>query len=96
MENQQQQEEQLSPEQLEARREEMKTFYENSVPYLEAQAKYEKLLTEVEESRYKRASMQMQYANMMAAAQHEMEQEQLDNEPATQKAPVDGKKLKRG
>ena len=39
--------EQLSPEQLEARREEMKQFYESSVPYLEAQAKYEKLLTEV-------------------------------------------------
>lgn len=95
MENQQQ-EEQLSPEQLEARREEMKTFYENSVPYLEAQSKYERLLTEVEESRYKRASMQMQYANMMAAAQHQVEQEELENAPAEQKAPTDGKKLKRG
>lgn len=95
MDNQQMNEE-LTPEQLEARRDEMKQFYENSLPYLEAQAKYEKLLTEVEESRYKRASMQMQYANMMAAAQHEMEQEELDSEPTAQKAPADGKKLKRG
>jgi hypothetical protein len=94
MENQQG-EEQLTPEQLEARREEMRTFYENSVPYLEAQSKYERLLTEVEESRYKRASMQMQYANMMAAAQHELEQEELDKEPTEEKAPSDGKKLKR-
>ena len=92
MENQQQ-EEQLSPEQVEARREEMKTFYETSVPYLEAQSKYEKLLTEVEESRYKRASMQMQYANMMAAAQHELEQE--ESEEAGKKVPASGKKLKR-
>jgi threonyl-tRNA synthetase len=55
MENQQMNEE-LTPEQLEARRDEMKQFYENSLPYLEAQAKYEKLLTEVEEARYKRAT----------------------------------------
>lgn len=52
MENQQQ-EEQLTAEQLEARRLEMKNFYESSIPYLESQAKYEKLLTDVEESRYK-------------------------------------------
>jgi hypothetical protein len=94
MENQQG-EEQLTAEQLEARREEMRTFYENSVPYLEAQSKYERLLTEVEEMRYKRASMQMQYANMMAAAQHELEQEELDKVPTEEKAPSDGKKLKR-
>ena len=68
MENQHN-EEQLSPEQLEARRDEMKHFYENSLPYLEAQSKYERLLTEIEESRYKRATMQIQYASMMAAAQ---------------------------
>ena len=61
--------EELSPEQLEARREEMKDFYQKSIPYLEAQAQYEKLLTEVEEARYKRATMQINYASMMAAAQ---------------------------
>lgn len=94
MENQQMNE-QLSPEQLEARREEMKQFYESSVPYLEAQAKYEKLLTEVEEARYKRVSMQMQYATMMAAAQP-MEEEEDDSKIPTEQAPSTGKKLKRG
>ena len=66
MENQQMHEE-LTPEQLEARRDEMKEFYEKSIPYLEAQAKYENLLTEVEKARYQRATMQFQYATMMAS-----------------------------
>lgn len=78
MENQQINEE-LTPEQLEARRDEMKQFYENSLPYLEAQAKYEKLLTEVEEARFKRATMQYQYASMMAATQTHNENEELES-----------------
>jgi hypothetical protein len=91
MENQQEQE-QLTPEQLEARREEMQSFYEKSVPYLEAQSKYERLLTEVEEARYKRASMQLQYATMMAAAQQN--ETEYENEQAA-KAPATGKKLRK-
>lgn len=71
--------EELTPEQLEARRDEMKQFYENSLPYLEAQAKYEKLLTEVEEARFKRATMQYQYASMMAATQAPNENEELES-----------------
>jgi hypothetical protein len=95
MENQQQMED-LTPEQLEARRDEMKEFYEKSVPYLEAQAKYEKLLTEVEEARYKRATMQIQYATMMAATQPQEEYDEEDEsvKPVAQ-APAGGKKLKR-
>ena len=100
MDNQQMNQE-LSPEQLEERRAEMQQFYEKSLPYLEAQAKYEKLLTEVEEARYKRATMQLQYATMMAATQP---QEEYDEEegPAQEpvkpvaQAPAGGKKLKRG
>lgn len=97
MENQHQ--EDLTPEELEARREEMKSFYEKSVPYLEAQAKYEKLLTEVEEARYKRATMQLQYASMMAAAQGPDldEEEDLPQPPRpVAKAPAAGKKLRKG
>ena len=88
--------EELSPEQLEARREEMKQFYEKSLPYLEAQSKYEKLLTDVEEARYKRATMQIQYASMMAAAQGV---DLNDNNPppkSVAKVPYEGKKLKKG
>jgi hypothetical protein len=94
-----QQEEQLTPEQLEARRDEMKNFYESSIPYLEAQAKYEKLLTDVEESRYKRATMQIQYATMMAATQGVDLDEEDDDMPEQPVAPAPAagnKKLKRG
>jgi hypothetical protein len=107
MENQHN-DEQLSPEQLEARRDEMKQFYEKSLPYLEAQAKYEKLLTEVEQARYQRATMQIQYANMMAAAQglpidEDDEDEREDLQPSSvptpkpvAQAPAGGKKLRKG
>lgn len=100
MENQQEQA-QLSKEELEAKREEMKDFYESSISYLESQAKYEKLLTEIEEARYKRATMQLQYASMMAATQPSMEDEEEDfstQEPPkpVAQAPAGGKKLKRG
>ena len=73
MENQHQEQE-LSHEELMARKEEMRTFYVESVPYLEAQAKYEKLLTEIEEARFKRANYQYQFAMMMA------QQEQTEKE----------------
>ena len=103
MENQHN-EEQLSPEQLEARRDEMKDFYEKSLPYLESQSKYEKLLTEIEEARYKRATMQINYASMMAATQQNMESDEDDMQPpfpkAEQRAPEKsaetGRKLKKG
>jgi threonyl-tRNA synthetase len=100
MENQHN-EEQLSPEQLEARRDEMKQFYEKSLPYLESQSKYERLLTEIEESRYKRATMQIQYASMVAATQPPLdEDDDLPQAPSTPKpvatAPTSGKKLRKG
>jgi hypothetical protein len=98
MENQQLGEE-LSPEELEARRDEMKEFYEKSIPYLEAQSKYEALLTDVEEARFKRANMQVQYANMMAMAQgpdmDEEDQVQPVPKAPTKKASTSGKKLRK-
>jgi len=96
--------EELSPEQLEARRDEMKEFYEKSIPYLEAQAKYEKLLTEVEQARYQRASMQFQYANMMASVQPDLDEEDEREDLQQQavptprpvaQAPARGKKLRK-
>ena len=64
MENQQN-ESQLTPEELAARKEEMKQFYDESLPYLESQVKYEKLLTEIEEARFKRSNWQYQWAVLM-------------------------------
>jgi hypothetical protein len=58
--------ENLSAEELDARKEEMKTFYDQSVPYLQSQLKYEILLTEVEEARFKRANLAYQWQMIMA------------------------------
>ena len=91
----QQPEMEMTAEQLEARREEMKEFYENSIAFLEAQAKYEKLLTEVEEARYKRATMQFQYATMIAATQPS-ENDENESDASTEKTVSSIKKLKRG
>jgi len=64
MENQQQ-EMNLSPEELATRKEEMLAFYTDSLPYLEAQFKYEEALMKLDEVRFKRTSIQMQFAMMM-------------------------------
>lgn len=84
-------EEQLSAEELAQRKEEMKNFYDESVPYLESQAKYEKLLTDIEEARFKRANYQYQFAMMMSQRpdmEEETEQENQTSEPK-------GRKLKK-
>jgi threonyl-tRNA synthetase len=98
MENQHM-EDNLTPEQLEERRQEMKDFYDKSLPYLESQSKYEKLLTEIEEARYKRATMQIQYATMVAATQQSTEDDDdvsTDASPRpVAKAPAAGKRLRK-
>lgn len=58
--------ENLSPEELAAKKEEMLQFYKESMPYLEAQFEYEKMLSEIDEMRLKRTQIQMAYAQMMA------------------------------
>jgi hypothetical protein len=65
----QHQEEELSHEELVARKNEMKKFYTESIPYLKAQYNYEKLLTDIEEARFKRANFQYQFTVMMAQMQ---------------------------
>ena len=72
MENQHEQE--LTQEELAQRKEQMLSFYTESVPYLEAQVKYETLLMQIDEARYKRSSIQMQYAMMMQAQQEQSEE----------------------
>lgn len=99
MENQQQ-EMNLTPEELAARKEEMLNFYTESLPYLEAQFKYEEMLMKLDEVRFKRTSIQMQFA-MMAQAQQEGE---LEDDPETgsdfdidktPNIPSQGRKLKK-
>jgi len=83
MENQQEQE--LSHEELIARKEEMKQFYTESLPYLEAQLTYEKLLTDIEETRFKRASFQYQFAMMTQQPNAEQEENDLETKAPERK-----------
>ena len=90
--------ENLSAEELDARKEEMKRFYDESVPYLESQLKYEKLLTDVEEARFKRANLQYQWQMMMASTQPpEGSDEDIEkpSAPAQDKKTTKRSKLKR-
>jgi hypothetical protein len=95
MENQQERE--FTAEELAAQKEQMLQFYTESIPYLEAQLKYEEYLMKIDEARYKRNTIQMQWA-MMMQAQQEQESEgsdsDIDNEP---NIPEQGKrKLRKG
>jgi hypothetical protein len=79
MENQQDQE--LTQEELAERKEQMLSFYTESMPYLSAQLAYEKILLEIDEARFKRSSMQMQYAMMMQSQEEEAKKVNADSEP---------------
>ena len=94
--------ENLSAEELNERKEEMKTFYDESVPYLQSQLKYETLLTEVEEARFKRANLAYQWQMIMANTQAPEEGDSdsdsdIDkkNTPPTQDKKSDKRKLKK-
>lgn len=75
----QQQEMNLTPEELAARKEEMLKFYTDSLPYLEAQYKYEDMLMKLDEVRFKRTSIQMQFAMMMQGPESEEETDTPEN-----------------
>ena len=75
--------ENLSPEELVAKKEEMLKFYKDSMPYLQAQFDYEELLSQIDEMRLKRTHIQMQYAQMMAPPEEgPMPKEEPMREPA--------------
>tara|TARA_R110000868_G_scaffold194855_1_gene440493 strand:+ start:291 stop:584 length:294 start_codon:yes stop_codon:yes gene_type:complete len=81
MENMNQQDEmEMSAEELVAQKERMLSFYTESMPYIEAQLSYEQVLLQIDEARFKRASIQMQYAMMM---QPPAEEEEDENDEAT-------------
>ena len=73
-------EQELTQEELTARKEEMKKFYEESIPYLEAQAKYEKLLTEIDEARFKRSTLNYQWAQFIENTSPKEKGEEEDEE----------------
>jgi hypothetical protein len=63
MENQQEKE--LSHEELMAKKEEMMNFYTEALPYLKVQHEYEDLLFKIDQARFNRTNIQMQYAMLM-------------------------------
>jgi hypothetical protein len=73
--NNQNDNEELTQEQLNTRKEEMMTFYKESMPYLEVQLAYEETLLRIDEARFKRTGVQMQYA-MLIQKSKEQEQDQ--------------------
>jgi hypothetical protein len=56
----------LSKEELKERREKVTLYYKDHIPHLKVQLEYEKLLTEIEENRAKRAQAQKFLAQIMA------------------------------
>lgn len=92
METNQQPEMEMTPEQLEEQKEKMLEFYRNSMPYLRAQLDYEKMLLEIDETRFKRSSIQYQFAMMMNPPQEEGDDQEESSEPTKS----EGRKLKRG
>lgn len=58
-------EQELTQEELAARKEEMLNFYKESLPYLQAQCEYEELLARIDEARFKRTESQIKFAMMM-------------------------------
>lgn len=82
----------LTPEELNEKREQMLQFYTESMPYLKAQADYEELLLKIDEARFKRTSIQLQYA-MMAAQQEEAQSE--SPEALREEIKQEGRRLKK-
>lgn len=92
MEKTNQTEMEMTPEQLEEQKEKMLEFYKTSMPYLRAQLDYEKLLLEIDETRFKRSSIQYQFAMMMNPQQQDEDEQEESSEPMK----AEGRKLKRG
>ena len=92
METTNQPEMEMTPEQLEEQKEKMLEFYRNSMPYLKAQLEYEQMLLSIDETRFKRSSIQYQFAMMMNPQQQEEDEQEETSEPTKS----EGRKLKRG
>jgi hypothetical protein len=77
---------QLSPEELAAKKDEMLKYYKDSVPYLKAQLEYEKLLADLDEVRVKRVRMQHEFAYLTQIPE-EVQEENEDSLSKSQPKP---------
>ncbi len=84
----------MSAEDLAAQKERMLAFYTESMPYIEAQLSYEQILLQIDEARFKRANIQMQYAMMMQPPTEEEEEEDENDEATPESASAEPKERK--
>jgi hypothetical protein len=89
MENQQ--EKAFTQEEVDAKKEDMLKFYTESLTYLDAQLKYETILMNIDEVRFKRAQFQIQYAMMMSPP----EEDEDDNDESRINPETPVRKLKK-
>jgi len=86
---------QLSEEEIQEKKEVIKAFYEEEIPFLKLRAEYEELVTRIETARFDRTVQQVQMAQMMAPPpeMQEQMQEQMrkQEETQTQKNPKTSK-----
>ena len=75
MTNEQTQEREPTAEEIQEMRERMQSYYENQIPFLEKQLKYENLLADIELARAKRIEMTIRIAQMTMGPQDEENQE---------------------
>lgn len=74
------QEEELTPEQIKALRENMTAYYNDQIPMLELQLKAESLAADLEEARLKRLVASMRIAQVMAGPKEDPEATQAQQE----------------
>lgn len=80
-----------TPEEIQEMRDRMESYYDNQIPFLEKQVKYENLLADIELARAKRIEMTIRIAQMTMGPQ----QEENTDEPAGSDYDVDTKPQKR-
>ena len=74
---------QLSEKEIADRRKKITKYYEEQIPHLETQLKYEKLMTDIEETRAKRLQAQAFLAQAYAEAPEEEERRTLKRKDET-------------
>jgi hypothetical protein len=87
------QNQQMSPEELDAKKKEMLRYYKESLPYLQAQIKYEGALAELDEIRVKRVRLQHEFAYLTQAPETDPAAD-VEKEPVPNSSSKKERKLK--
>lgn len=81
--------EQMSPEQMKQMRLRMKDYYEEQIPFLKLQHEYENLLAGIEEARLRKVRAMYTFAQMMAGPpEPEPEKNPIDPPPVINEDPI--------